>query len=321
MKHLFSLLLIIIALSTQAQKKQNVYYFDKNNIEIKNPDSSYYSRIIQEPDSGSTFYNLIEIYKTGKIKTQGTVSDFEPKLIYEGTTVKNYQNEKKASISNYKKGVLIGSEYLYYENGLLKEERLYLENKEKTFNPKRIVFKTISFNNPQGKEFLDENGTGTFNLEHENGNWEKGTYLNGLKVGTWQAYDKKENETYTDEYKEGVYISGKTTKANGEILTYQEIQKVPEFKGGLQAFGKFLGKNLNYPAEARDRRIMGRVYTSFIVENNGVLTNFKVDKGIGYGCNEEALRVIQLSPTWLPGLERGIPVRVFYTIPIFFQIQ
>jgi antitoxin component YwqK of YwqJK toxin-antitoxin module len=184
MKNFLFILLLNIALSVQAQKRQNVYYFNQQNVEVLNPDSSYYSRVIQEPDSGSTFYNLIEIYKNGKIKTRGKVSDFNPNLIYQEALVRNYENGRKASISNYKNNVLIGSEYLYYENGLLKEERLYLENKEKTFNPKRIVYKTISFNNPQGQTFLDESGTGTFNLEHENGNWEKGTYLNGLKVGT-----------------------------------------------------------------------------------------------------------------------------------------
>ena len=116
---------------------------------------------------------------------------------------------------------------MYYENGLLKEERLYLENKEKVYNPKRIIYKTVSLNNQKGENFLDEKGSGDFNLNHENGDWEKGTYLNGLKVGEWQSYNKKDNETYTDEYKDGVYLSGKTIRVNGETLTYQEIEKLP----------------------------------------------------------------------------------------------
>ena len=322
MKYLIiGLLSVFISSTTQAQKKQNVYYFNQQDVEVLNPDSSTYSRIIQEPDSGSTFYNLIEFYKDGKVKTRGKVSEFIPNLIYQETLIRNHPNGKKANISNYKNGVLKDSEYLYYENGFLKEERLYLENKEKTYNPKRIIYKTISFNNPQGKEFLNENGSGDFNLEHENGNWEKGSYANGLKVGTWQSFDNKENEAYTDNYQDGLYISGKTTNANGETLSYFEIEKKPEFKGGLNEFGKFLGKNLRYPKIASKAKIQGRVYVNFIVEKDGTLSDIKVGKGLSVEIDAEALRVINLSPQWNPGLQRGKLVRVSYTLPILFQLD
>lgn len=319
----FLILIALFSLSLKAvaQKKQNVYYFNKDNIEVKNPDSLYYSRIIQEPDSGSTFYNLIEFYKDGKIKTRGKVSKFKPMLIYHGMLFRNFENGNKASVSNYKNGFLVGSEYLYYTNGNPKEERLYFENKEKTYNPKRIIYKTISVYNQKGENLLDQNNSGTINNEDENGNREVGTYLNGLKVGTWQSYSKKENETYTDEYQDGVFIIGKTTQANGEILKYTEMEKMPEFKGGTEAFGKFLASKLTYPPDAYRSRIQGKVYVYFIVNPDGRLSDFEVEKSVSVDIDHEAIRVLKLSPKWNTGLQRGKPVRVSYIIPINFKLQ
>jgi TonB family protein len=322
MKHLIiGLIYVIITSSTFAQKKQNIYYFNQQDVEVTNPDSSYYSRVIQEPDSGSTFFNLIEFYKDRKVKSRGKVSEFNPNLIFQETLVRNFPNGKKASISTFKNGVLTGSEYLYFESGVLKEERFYLENKEKTYNPKRIIYKTVSIHDTAGQNFLDENGSGLVNIEEENGDWQKAIYLNGLKTGVWESYNKKENETYTDVYQDGLYISGKTTKANGEIISYQEIEKLPEFKGGLSAFGRFLGENLRYPPDAARDGIQGRIYISFIVEKDGTFSELKIAKGVRQDLDDEALRVVKLSPIWNPALKRGITQKTSYTIPVFFQLK
>ncbi len=73
-----------------------------------------------------------------------------------------------------------------------------------------------------------------------------------------------------------------------------------------------------YPAEAKKYNIQGRVIVSFIIEKDGSLTNIKVMRGLGYGFDEEAVRVLKLSPKWNPGLQCGVPVRVMYTFPIVF---
>jgi protein TonB len=96
---------------------------------------------------------------------------------------------------------------------------------------------------------------------------------------------------------------------------------MPEFVGGMDAWAKFLGKNLRYPVQARDEGIQGRVTVSFVVEKNGELSNVKVLKGIGYGCDEEAIRVIKKSPFWKPGFQNGRPVRVSYVMPIVFRLD
>jgi TonB family protein len=114
------------------------------------------------------------------------------------------------------------------------------------------------------------------------------------------------------------YGSNDTTN-NSEIFTNVEV--LPSFPGGIQAFGKFLAQNLRYPKVAHDAGIQGRVFCQFVVEKDGSLSNIKVVRGIGGGCDEEAVRVLAISPKWKPGLQNGKIVRVSYTIPIFFQLK
>ncbi|MCD8740946.1 TonB family protein [Mucilaginibacter roseus] len=103
-----------------------------------------------------------------------------------------------------------------------------------------------------------------------------------------------------------------------EIFTAVETQ--PAFPGGLAAFGNYLSKNIRYPAVARENNVQGRVFVQFVVERDGSLTDITVLRGIGSGCDEEAVRVLKKSPKWSPGIQNGRPVRVQYTVPIAFNL-
>jgi len=94
-----------------------------------------------------------------------------------------------------------------------------------------------------------------------------------------------------------------------------------EFEGGLQEFYKYLGKHIKYPRKAQRLGIEGRVYLQFIVEKDGSLTDIQVVKGIGAGCDEEAVRVLQNSPKWKPAKQRGKKVRFKMTQPISFKLN
>lgn len=112
---------------------------------------------------------------------------------------------------------------------------------------------------------------------------------------------------------------GSGTAESGEEI--REIAEVnPEPFGGMEAFGKFLGKTVRYPARASEAGVQGRVIMSFVVERDGSLSNITVVKGIGYGLDEEASRVLKLAKAWKPGMQNGHAVRVRYTIPINFQL-
>ena len=99
------------------------------------------------------------------------------------------------------------------------------------------------------------------------------------------------------------------------------VEVLPEFPGGMAAWSKFLSKNLRYPLIAQENGVSGRVMVSFVVERNGEISAIKVLRGIGAGCDEEAVRVIKKSPIWKPGMQNGKAVRVSYVIPIVFQMN
>jgi periplasmic protein TonB len=112
-----------------------------------------------------------------------------------------------------------------------------------------------------------------------------------------------------------------TSDGTGTTEPFRTVEQMPEPIGGAAAWGKFLNKNLKYPTMAVDERIQGKVWVSFIVEKDGHLSNIVVERGLGYGTTEEAIRVLKMAPAWKPGIQNGQPVRVRYTLPINFQIS
>jgi TonB family protein len=95
---------------------------------------------------------------------------------------------------------------------------------------------------------------------------------------------------------------------------------VPEFPGGLDALGSFLGKNIRYPKSARDKGIQGKVIATFVVEKNGSLSDVRIARGVSKDIDDESLRVLRLSPNWKPGIQDKRKVRVQYSIPISFTL-
>jgi len=104
-----------------------------------------------------------------------------------------------------------------------------------------------------------------------------------------------------------------------EIFTV--VEESPSFPGGDVARIKFLQKNIEYPQMARESGIQGTVYVTFVVEPNGSVSGVRILRGIGGGCDEEAIRVIKAMPKWNAGKQRGKPVRVQFNMPIKFTLQ
>lgn len=104
-----------------------------------------------------------------------------------------------------------------------------------------------------------------------------------------------------------------------EIFLVPDV--LPEFQGGISAMYKFLKNNLIYPQFAKEAGITGTVYLSFVVEKDGRVTDIRVQRGIEGGLTEEAIRVIQLMPTWKPGWKGGVPVRTQFSMPVKFELR
>jgi len=100
-----------------------------------------------------------------------------------------------------------------------------------------------------------------------------------------------------------------------------KIDSPPQFKGGMEGFAKYLRDALQYPTEAYDKHVAGKVYLSFVIQEDGSVADVVVVQGLGYGCDEAAVKAIRNSPAWMPGIQNGKAVRVKYNLPVSFSMQ
>jgi len=116
-----------------------------------------------------------------------------------------------------------------------------------------------------------------------------------------------------------VEVAVEAPPKDDQVFTVVEQQ--PEFNGGMSALNQYLSKNIRYPAAAQRANVSGRVFVSFIVNTDGSIQDVQVLKGLGFGTDEEATRVVKSMPKWRPGKQSGRPVRVKYNLPINFQLE
>jgi len=106
-----------------------------------------------------------------------------------------------------------------------------------------------------------------------------------------------------------------------EEPVFQVVETIPQFPGGQDAMVQYMVKNIKYPDQAKKDGVQGTVVGQFIVEKDGSITNTKVLRGVGSGCDEEALRVVSGMPKWSPGKDKNEPVRVEFALPIKFSLD
>lgn len=317
---LFSLLVTV----SKAQKAQNVYFFKNNGQKVEKREDADFVRIIQEPDSGDTRFNLLEFYKNNNRKTIGHLISFEPKLSYDGIIMGFDSLGRRTQALSYKDGVPSGISVYYHSNGSIKRKTEYIssnppinqmigENSSLT----DFIFRTNS------KILYDADSTGKVNIEDGKGHLkevnkfkefesvEEGDYVDGMKTGLWTGYDTQVGVTYRETYKANKLISGESIK-DGKTYQYTTSMQAPEYKGGQKAWNNFIASNTKFPADALKNGVRGAVKTSFVVDATGKIVDIVIEKSIYNSLDEEAKRVLRYSPRWEPGKQKGIPVRVKY---------
>lgn len=258
---------------------------------------------------------MIEYYPNNTLKRTGEVSSFKIKMILEGTVISYYKNGVKESISKYKNNLLIDTCIKFYDNEKLEEVGYY--------NPisKDSLYKVIQIYDIEGTPYLDKEGNGYVKRNISKEKRTEGAYKNGKKDGIWKEYDFKKKEELEEVYVNGIFQKGISKYEDGSTYNYTVKEKLPQFKGGITGFSKFLTNNLVYPSYARENLVQGRVLLSFKIDEKGVLNDFKILKSVSPDLDEEALRVMALSPKWEPGLQNGRPVKVSYSVPIVFALR
>jgi len=108
-------------------------------------------------------------------------------------------------------------------------------------------------------------------------------------------------------------------RGGDEVFTV--VEQMPEFPGGQDAMMTFLRSNLQYPIMAKEAGVQGKVICAFVVDQEGQINEVTVLRGIGHGCDQEAIRVIRSMPRWNPGRQNGQKVKVKFHLPISFKLQ
>jgi len=129
-----------------------------------------------------------------------------------------------------------------------------------------------------------------------------------------------DESTQVDEYKGPAIVQEEEAEVQEQEI-FRVVENAPAFPGGDLARSRFLQENIKYPVMAKESGIQGTVYVTFVVERDGSVTDVKILRGIGGGCDEEAVRVIRNMPRWEPGKQRGKPVRVQFNMPLKFTLS
>lgn len=259
--------------------------------------------------TNSTFPNIyFEIFENGQI---GSKKEMNKIYSYYPNGRIEHENEVFES-ENTKKYIDIH----WFANGQL----AYVKNtsimKSETSERYVAVWDTLGKQIVKDGNGLDEYYEGNL----KNHTIHSGLLKDGVKEGKWIGKDVDDNIEYYEIYEKGKCLKGESYLGKS-TYNYTNPNENAEFKTGMNGFASHLMGNLKYPSAAQKANVSGIVYVQFVVDTDGTLLDYKVLKSVGFGCDEESVRVLQLSSgKWKPGKVRGRAVRSRFTIPINYQL-
>ncbi len=285
-------------------------FYDHDGVSVDSIYSYYYERITYSPQ-----FALVSFYtKTGKVREKQITQDSTDNQY----GVRFYENGNKMWEANIYKFSFLGTVRSYYMNGIEKSE-LFFDSSKTTKHRMRVINYRDSLGNVQ-----IENKNGLCNrcelqVYSASPYFETGTIVNGLKSGDWAGVNQTNDVTYSETYSEGVLLKG-MQNYKGEIYTYTELEKQAMPPNGMQEIYRLIGNKMKYPRAARRHGIEGKVFVQFVVDKDGSIIDTKVTKGIDPECDNEALNAVKSLPNWIPGYQRGRPVKQRFTLPVQFKL-
>jgi len=116
-------------------------------------------------------------------------------------------------------------------------------------------------------------------------------------------------------------VAPKTLPKTSIVFNLVELEKRPQFPGGEAKMYQFIAKNIQYPHQAKEASIQGKVYIQFVVEIDGELTDIKIIRGVDSLLDTEVLKMVKLMPNWEPGIKNGKKVRAKQFLPVHFTLR
>lgn len=206
----------------------------------------------------------------------------------------------------------------WYKNGQLKSQTSYINGSENTKNNSWYESGKLE----SEENFVSGKQEGKSYNWYENGQLKSEcNYSNGQYDGEIITYWPNGQIKRKDQYLKGKYENGFCHDSLGNEVKHFEIEVMPQYKGGEKQLLKEISNNLNYPINSRDAGIQGRVIVRFAVDKNGDITELEVLAGINEELNLEAIRVIRTLKKFEPGRYDGEIVKVYYMIPVAFNLR
>jgi TonB family protein len=299
-------------LTSSAQSGALIYYLKNSGKLVNSKDSADYSLVILPPDTSidKSLYIVHEYYKNGNVKLLATSKTNDVDLTFEGRYLAFFSDGNKMKIGGLANGHPVGQVVNYYPNGKLYSVLNYLPDGKLLYSDCRdSTGKTMAIN-------------GTGNWVQFNDNFTElvagGAIKNGLRNGEWQ--ELRDSTTYRSVYKDGAIVSYHAFNLSGKAIPIP-IYKIAEFPGGNHSFNLYLTREIIYPEAAKRNRTQGNVLVSFYVETDGTIKDVEVLRGIGDGCDEEAIRLIKLSPKWSPAILNNKLARMNYKWSVLFNLS
>jgi TonB family protein len=327
---LLTISLVCLFFSSKAQKEQEAYYLKFDETEVADKDSADFIRVIQEPDSDSKFFNLIEYYTTGEKKRLGKISSTSFPLFFQGDVLSFYKNGKRASSVHYLDNNLTGSATYYFRNGVLKKEVEYFNVTPSEVEDNRMVNlwqelayegdSTVNYQADSVGNKLVVNGNGyVLEADPDLKGWTKaGNYKNGKIDGIWLGKDSTGICGYKEEFLLGKFIHGETW-IEGARVAYSSVEE--QVNGGNNVLLSYLRKTVIYPPDAQQNLITGKVLVSLIIQVDGSMTDLKIERKLYPSIDKEALRVLRKFLYWTPAKKHGVPITKKLTLPISFSLS
>lgn len=330
MKHNKLIILFLFIVQNSFCQNKLSQFYNQNFMECDSGSAKFMRKIIF--DSSKQIYQISDFKIDGKRHSLGYCKKFPDTWYYnrESNFIEYYENENKKREINYNDGQAIGEFKKWYLNGKLKQIGNQIGN---DYNNYKIIEAFDSLGNQQVT-----NGNGLLIDYYGNGQIEfNGHYENGFMEGEWNGFYDNGSKYFVENYVKNNLEFGtsfdkdslmKTSQLGGLHNTqnkgtyYTKVEENAGFQGGSKALGRFLQKNLRYPKDAQKKRKQGKVFSSFVIDKDGSISDVQVLKGIWPSLDEEAVRVIYLMDgNWIPGKLRGKPVKSRFNLPISFLLD
>ena len=282
---------------------QNKIYYDETWNETKHRHAAYYRMYNKQNDN---LYNVEDHYIDGQLYMTGQVTSIEsPKSGYRNGYFVFYDKAgNKTREGMYKSGLRIGLWKTYYpQSEAIKTETMYPGNGSEQEDY------YITYNKVTGKK----------ETKHIRENNEKRivwTYSGNDSTSKTETISKPPFPPRAEVSQAGG--DKKHGGNNDSTKVYSFVEQMPKAPYSIP---EYLAHNIRYPLSARRKNIAGRVIVKFVVDEDGLISRPEIVRSLNVDCDDEVLRVVSSMPAWEPGKQNGVPVRVFFTLPVEFTLK